>query len=126
MDLHLVVQVFRTRELFEERVVVRPDVGNGLVEGHVEHASRAKQLVEGDSDEKGGLADTVTGEHDAEVAGAKTSVEALLQQAKRAAGVQELAIQGRPSTFDYSSSSLARSGPCSSISFFWISAGTGR
>jgi len=68
-------------------------VRKGVVEGYVEHVSGAEQLVESDADEDRALADSVSRQDDADVAGAEPSVETLLQQPERAPGIQELSIQ---------------------------------
>jgi hypothetical protein len=46
----------------------------------MEHPPLPQQLVHRNTDEKGGLSDPMSREDDTDVAGAETSVEALLEQ----------------------------------------------
>ena len=121
-----VLQVRRSRQLLEDRVVVGAHVGHRMVEGDVQDAARAQQLVEGDADQEGGLADAVAGQHDAQVPDPEAAVQALLEQAQRAPRVQKLLVQpGHPLELGYSSSSLILE-PYFSLSCFCTSEGAGR
>ena len=61
----------------------------------MEHVAAAQQVVEGDADQAGRLADAAAREQQPEVSLAEAAVEPLLEQPERAPRVQELAVHAR-------------------------------
>ena len=95
VDVHrrFVFEMRRGGELFEDGVVVGADVGDRVVHRDVEHVAGAEQLVERHPHQHRALADAVTREHDAHVAGAESPVQPLLEEPQRASRVQEFSVQ---------------------------------
>ena len=71
----------------------------------MEGLSPAHRVIKRDSDEKGGFADTVAGDDNADVAAAKSAVDRVFEQSQRIAFVEFLAVHV------YSSSSAIKPVP---------------
>src|SRR5262245_59586651 len=92
-------------EVHENLVVKLAHVIEGLVEGDVQGLAAAHGVVQSDADKEGGLADTMAGDHHADVAAAEAAMNRVLEQPQRVPFVEFLAIHR------YSSSSAIKPVP---------------